>query len=83
MAAVWSIRGLLGFVLLAGLVLVRTRFELEVAGFSVLLGAVAVGGFAGALLVPLAARRFRAAGVPPAAFAIAGVAVLLLGPIPV
>jgi MFS family permease len=82
-AAVWTIRGLLGFVLLAGLVLVRARFELEVAGFSVLLGAVGVGGFVGALLVPGAARRLGDAGVPAAAFAVAGVAVLVLGPIPV
>ncbi len=81
--AIWSIRALLGFVLLAGLVIVRTRFEAEVAGFSALLAAVGVGGFLGALLVPWAARRLGHAGVAPASLLLTGVASLTLGPVPV
>lgn len=81
-AAIWSIRGLIGFLLLAGIVLLRTRFGLETTGASLLLGAVGIGGFLGALAVTPVARRVGDARVAPWAFLLAGVAVLGLGAIP-
>jgi MFS family permease len=82
-SAIWTMRGLVGFLLLAGVVLLRTRFDLRATGASVLLASIAVGGFVGAVVLPWAAARLRSAGVAPAAFALAGVAMLALGPIPV
>ena len=78
----WTTRGLHGFILLAALVLGRSRFDIGPSGFSLVLGLAAVGGFAGALLVPLAARRLGRSAVPPWAFAVAGVATLIGGPAP-
>jgi MFS family permease len=75
-------RALLGFVLLAALVLLRSRFDVRATGFSGILAGVGVGGFAGALLVPVAASRFGQRGVAPIAFVVAGIAALLVGPIP-
>jgi MFS family permease len=80
--SVWAMRALLGFVLLAALVLFRSRFDVRATGFSALLGGVAVGGFLGAVLVPVAAARFGNRGVAPAAFLVSGVAALVIGPIP-
>ncbi|HEX9823136.1 MAG TPA: MFS transporter [Actinomycetota bacterium] len=80
-AAIWTIRGVLGFVLLASLVILRTRLDAGVTGFSVLLGAAAAGGFVGAIAVPAAARRLGGAGVAPVALLVAGAATLALGPI--
>lgn len=80
--AVWTIRGLLGFLLLAGLMLVRARLELAVTGFSALLGSVAVGGFVGALLVTTAARRLGTSGVAPLAYVLAALATLAVAPFP-
>ncbi|MGH2673901.1 MAG: MFS transporter, partial [Actinomycetota bacterium] len=51
--------------------------------FSVVLAAVGVGGFVGALLVPAVARRVGRPGVAPLAFALAGVATLIGGPLSV
>lgn len=82
-SAVWTIRGLLGFLLLGGLVLARTRLDLEITGFSVFLGAVGAGGFVGALVVPLIAGRLGHAGVAPLVYVPAGVATLMVAPFPV
>jgi MFS family permease len=82
-SAVWAMRGLLGFVLLAALVLLRSRFDVRASGFSAILGGVAVGGFAGAVLVPILAARLGYRAVAPAMFGVAGVAALVIGPIPV
>jgi MFS family permease len=81
-STVWAMRALLGFVLLAALVLLRSRFDVRATGFSVILAAVGVGSFAGAILVPIVAGRLGHRGVSPAAFIVAGVAALLIGPIP-
>jgi MFS family permease len=81
-AAVWTMRALLGFVLIAALVLLRTRFQARVAGFSVILGMVGVGGFLGAVTVGGLARRTGYTGVAPVAFVVAGLVALLLGPAP-
>ncbi len=81
-SAVWAMRGLLGFVLLAALVLLRERFDVRATGFSAILAGVGVGGFAGAMLVPIAASRLGHRAVAPAAFLVAGIAALVVGPIP-
>jgi MFS family permease len=81
-STVWAMRALLGFVLLAALVLLRSRFDVGATGFSIILAAVGVGSFAGALLVPIVAARLGHRGVSPAAFIVAGVGALLIGPIP-
>ena len=81
-SSVWAMRALLGFVLLAALVLLRSRFDVRATGFSGILAGVGVGGFAGALLVPVAASRFGQRSVAPIAFFVAGIAALLVGPIP-
>lgn len=81
--AIWSIRGLLGFILLSSLVVLRERFDIRATGASVLFGAIAVGSFIGAVTVPALARWLGRERVVPAAFLVAGVAVLLAGPIPV
>jgi MFS family permease len=78
----WTTRGLHGFILLAALVLGRSRFDIGPSGFSLVLGLAALGGFAGAILVPVAARRLGRSAVPPWAFAVAGVATLVGGPAP-
>lgn len=81
-SAIWSIRGLIGFLLLAGIVLLRTRFGLQEEGASLLLGAIGVGGFVGAIAVGPLARRIGDARVAPGAFLLAGVTVLALGAVP-
>jgi MFS family permease len=81
-SSVWAMRALLGFVLLAALVLLRNRFDVRATGFSGILAGVGVGGFAGAVLVPLVASRLGQRGVAPTAFVVAGLAALLVGPIP-
>lgn len=81
-AAIWSIRGVIGFLLLAGIVLLRTRFGLEATGASLLLGAIGVGGFLGAMVVSPIARRLGDARVAPVAYLVAGVTVLALGALP-
>jgi MFS family permease len=79
---IWTMRALLGLVLLASLVLLRARFDIQATGFSTIFAALAVGGFVGAVLVPPVARRLGYRGVAPAAIAVAAVATLLGGPIP-
>jgi MFS family permease len=79
-SSTWAMRALHGFVILAALVVGRARFDIGASGFSVVLGAVGVGGFVGALLVPTAARRVGRSGVAPLAFALAGMATLIGGP---
>jgi MFS family permease len=81
-ASIWSIRGLVGFLLLAGIVLLRTRFNLQTTGVSLLLGAIGIGGFVGALAVGPAARRLGDARVAPAAFLGSGILVLVVGAVP-
>jgi MFS family permease len=78
----WSTRALHGFILLAALVLGRLRFDIGAQGFSLVLALAAVGGFAGAVLVPVVARRVGRSAVAPWAFAVAGVATLVGGPAP-
>lgn len=82
MSAIWSIRGLIGFLLLAGIVLLRTRFGLETTGASLLLGAIGIGGFLGAAAVTPLARRLGDARVAPVAYLTAGITVLALGAVP-
>ncbi len=79
---IWTMRALLGLVLLASLVLLRARFDIQATGFSTIFASLAVGGFVGAVLVPPLARRLGYRGVAPAAIAVAGVATLVGGPIP-
>ncbi|MGH2739212.1 MAG: MFS transporter [Actinomycetota bacterium] len=80
--AIWSIRGLLGFILLSSLVVLRERFDIRATGASILFGAIAVGSFIGAVTVPAIARLLGRERVIPAAFLVAGFALLLAGPIP-
>lgn len=79
--AIWSMRALLGLVLLAALVLLRARFDIGATGFSSIWAALAVGGFVGAILVTPVARRLGYRGVAPASMVVAGVAALAGGPI--
>jgi MFS family permease len=79
---VWTMRGLLGFMLLAALVVLRSRFDVGATGFSVILAAVAVGSFFGAVTVPFVALRVGYHGVAPLAFVLAGIAAFVGGPIP-
>ncbi|MGH2682038.1 MAG: MFS transporter [Actinomycetota bacterium] len=81
--SIWTMRALIGFVLLAALVVLRARFDARATEFSVLLAALGVGGFVGAIAVAPVARRVGYAGIAPLAFLLAGVATLLGGPIPV
>jgi MFS family permease len=81
-ASVWAMRFLLGFVLLASLVLLRERFDIRATGFSLVFAALAVGGFVGALLVPVAARRLGYRRVAPLAMVLAALAAMIGGPIP-
>ncbi len=80
-ASVWAIRALLGFVVLASLVLLRERFDIQASGFSAVWAALGVGGFFGALLVHPVARRFGYPGVAPVAMVVAAVAAAVGGPI--
>jgi MFS family permease len=80
--AIWSMRALLGLVLLAALVLLRAEFDIGAAGFSQIFAALAVGGFAGALVVTPVARRLGYRGVAPAALTVAAAAALIGAPIP-
>jgi MFS family permease len=79
--SVWAIRALLGFVVLASLVLLRARFDIQASGFSAIWAALGVGGFMGALLVHPVARRLGYRGVAPVAMAVAAVAAAVGGPI--
>jgi MFS family permease len=82
-SSTWAMRALHGFIILAALVVGRARFDIGASGFSVILGAVGVGGFLGALTVPAVARRVGRSGVAPVSFAVAGVATLVGGPLAV
>jgi MFS family permease len=82
-SSTWAMRALHGFIILAALVVGRARFDIGASGFSVVLAAVGVGGFVGALLVPAVARRVGRPGVAPLAFVLAGVATLVGGPLSV
>jgi MFS family permease len=79
--SVWAIRFLLGFVVIASLVLLRARFDIDAEAFSVIWVALGGGGFVGALLIHPLARRFGYRGVAPLAMAVAAVAVAVSGPI--
>jgi MFS family permease len=81
--SIWAMRALIGFVLLAALVVLRARFDAGATEFSVLLGALGVGGLIGAIVVTPSARRLGYAAIAPLAFLLAGVATLVGGPIPV
>lgn len=81
--SIWAMRALIGFVLLAALVMLRARFDVGATGFSALLAALGVGGFVGAVAVTPAARRLGHAGIAPVAFLLAAGATLVGGPIPV
>ena len=78
----WSTRALHGFILLAALVVGRSRFDIGAAGFSAVLALAGVGGFIGAVLVPLVARKVGRTAVAPWAFLVAGAATLVGGPAP-
>ena len=80
--SIWLIRALLGFVVLAALVLLRERFDIKASGFSTVFVALGVGGFFGALLVPPLARRVGYRGIAPIAMAVAALAAAIGGPIP-
>lgn len=80
--SIWAMRALLGLVLLAALVLLRARFDIGASGFSQVFAALAVGGFAGALVVTSVARRLGYRGVAPAAMVVGSAAALLGAPIP-
>src|SRR5918996_479133 len=82
-SSTWAMRALHGFVILAALVVGRARFDIGASGFSVVLAAVGVGGFVGALLVPGVARRVGRPRVGPGGFGLAGVAPLVGGPLSV
>ena len=81
LSATWAMRALHGFIILAALVVGRAQFDIGPSGFAVVLGAVAVGGFAGSLLVPAVAGWVGRSGVAPVAFAAAGVATLVAAPL--
>ncbi|MGH2723557.1 MAG: MFS transporter [Actinomycetota bacterium] len=78
----WTTRGLHGFILLAALVVGRSRFDIGPGGFSLVLALAALGGFVGAVLVPLVARRVGRTAVAPWSFAVAGAATMVGGPAP-
>jgi MFS family permease len=78
--AIWSMRALLGLVLLAALVLLRAEFNIGAAGFSQVFAALAVGGFAGAVVVTPVARRLGYRGVAPAAMVVGSAAALVGAP---
>jgi MFS family permease len=80
--SIWAMRALLGLVLLAALVLLRARFDIGASGFSQVFAALAVGGFAGALVVTSVTRRLGYRGVAPAAMVVGSAAALLGAPIP-
>lgn len=79
---IWTMRALIGFVLLAALVVLRARFDVGATGFSVLLAAIGVGGFVGAIAVTPAAARLGYTGIAPVAFLLTGAATFVGGPIP-
>jgi MFS family permease len=79
--SVWAIRALLGFVVLASLVLLRARFDIQASGFSAVWAGLGVGGFTGAVLVHPVARRVGYRGVAPLAMLVAAVAAAVGGPI--
>ena len=79
--SVWAIRFLLGFVVIATLVLLRARFDIDAKAFSYIWVALGAGGFAGALLIHPLARRFGYRGVAPLSMVVAAVAAAVSGPI--
>lgn len=79
--SVWAIRFLLGFVVIAALVLLRTRFDIDAGEFSNIWVSLGVGGFVGALLIHPFARRVGYRGVAPVALLVAAVAAAVGGPI--
>ena len=80
--AIWTMRALLGLILLASLVLLRARFDIAATGFSSIFAALAVGSFVGALLVAPVAGRLGYRGVAPVAIALAAVAAAIGGSVP-
>ena len=80
--AIWSMRALLGFVLLASLVLLRARFDIGATGFGSMLGAVGVGTFVGAVLIAPVAERIGYRGVAPVAIVGAALAAIVAGAVP-
>jgi MFS family permease len=80
--SIWTLRALIGFMLLAALVVLRRRFDVGASGFSVLLAAIGVGGFVGAVAVTPAARWLSHSGIAPVSFLLAGAATFIGGPIP-
>lgn len=79
--SVWAIRFLLGFVVIATLVLLRARFDIDAEAFSTIWVALGVGGFLGAILIHPLARSFGYRGVAPLAMVVAAVAAAISGPI--
>jgi MFS family permease len=79
---IWSMRALLGLVLLAALVLLRAEFDIGTSGFSQIWAALGLGGFAGAVIVTPVARRVGYRGVAPIAITVGAAAALVGAPIP-
>jgi MFS family permease len=79
---IWSMRALLGLVLLATLVLLRAEFDIGTSGFSQIWAALGLGGFAGAVIVTPVARRVGYRGVAPIALTVGAAAALIGAPIP-
>ncbi|HZB04142.1 MAG TPA: MFS transporter, partial [Actinomycetota bacterium] len=79
---IWSMRALLGLVLLAALVLLRAEFDIGTSGFSQIWAALGLGGFAGAVIVTPVARRVGYRGVAPIALFVGATAALIGAPIP-
>jgi MFS family permease len=77
--SIWAMRALLGFMLLASLVLLRARFDIGAGDFADLLVTVGVGTFIGAVVVTPLAGRLGYRGVAPLAIAAASVAIVLGG----
>lgn len=80
-SAVWLIRAMLAFVLVTALVLLRTRFDVKAPGFSAVIAAVGVGGLMATVLTPSLVARVGQRSLIGPAFAVAGVAGLLLLPL--
>lgn len=79
---IWSMRALLGFVLLASLVLLRARFDIQATGFAQIFAALLVGSFVGAVVVTPLSQRLGRRGVAPAAMATAALAAVVAGTVP-
>jgi MFS family permease len=79
--SIWAIRFLLGFVVIATLVLLRARFDIDAEAFSTIWVGLGAGGFLGAVLIHPLARRLGYRGVAPLAMLVAAVAAAVAGPI--